>query len=49
VNPDCTGTLTFTTSRGTTRTDSIIVLSGGYVRGMSQDPVFLWTYDMRRL
>jgi hypothetical protein len=49
VNPDCTGTLTFTTSRGTTRTDSIIVLSGGHVRGMSQDVAFLWTYDMRRL
>jgi hypothetical protein len=39
----------FITARGTTRTDSIVVLSGGYVRGMSQDPVFLWTYDMRRL
>ena len=49
VNPDCTGTLTFTTARGTSRTDSIIVLSGGHVRGMSQDPAFLWTYDMRRL
>ena len=49
VNPDCTGTLTFTTSRGTTRTDSIVVLSGGYVRGMSLDPAFVWTYDMRRL
>lgn len=49
VNPDCTGTLTFTTSRGTTRTDSIIVLGGGHVRGMSQDVAFLWTYDMRRL
>jgi hypothetical protein len=49
VNPDCTGTLTFTTSRGTTRTDSIIVLGYGHVRGMSQDVAFLWTYDMRRL
>ncbi|HYJ41692.1 MAG TPA: hypothetical protein VEW08_12950 [Steroidobacteraceae bacterium] len=49
VNPDCTGTLTFTTSRGTTRTDSIVVLGYGHVRGMSQDVAFLWTYDMRRL
>lgn len=49
VNPDCTGTLSFTTKAGTTRTDSIIVLGGGHVRGMSQDISFLWTYDMRRL
>ena len=49
VNPDCTGTLTFTTDAGTTRTDSIVVLSGWYARGMSQDVAFLWTYDMRRL
>jgi hypothetical protein len=49
VEPDCTGTLTFTTSAGTTRTDSIVVLNGGWVRGMSQDVQFLWTYDMRRL
>ena len=49
VNPDCTGTLTFTTDRGTSRTDSIVVLSGWHVRGMSQDMTFLWTYDMRRL
>ena len=49
VNPDCTGTLTFTTEAGTTRTDSIVVLSGWHARGMSQDVAFLWTYDMRRL
>jgi len=49
VSPDCTGTLTFTTDRGTSRTDSIVVLSPWSVRGMSQDVAFLWTYDMRRL
>ncbi len=49
VNPDCTGTLTFTTDNGNSRTDSIVVVSGGYVRGMSQDVAFLWTYEMRRL
>jgi hypothetical protein len=49
LKPDCTGTFTFTTSAGTTRTDSIIVLGPGHIRGMSQDVQFLWTYDMRRL
>lgn len=49
VNPNCTGTLTFVTSAGTTRTDSIIVLGPGHVRGMSQDFRNLWTYDMRRM
>src|SRR5678816_4805018 len=36
LNPDCTGTFTFTTSAGTTRTDTIIVLGPGHVRAMSQ-------------
>lgn len=49
VNANCTGTLTFVTSAGTTRSDSIIVLGPGHVRGMSQDINNLWTYDMRRL
>ena len=49
VNANCTGTLTFVTSAGTTRTDSIVVLGPGHVRGMSQDINNLWTYDMRRL
>jgi len=49
VNPNCTGTLTFVTSAGTTRTDSIVVLGPGFVRGMSQDINSLWTYEMRRL
>lgn len=49
VNANCTGTLTFVTSAGTTRNDSIIVLGPGHVRGMSQDVNNLWTYDMRRL
>ena len=49
LNPDCTGTFTFTTSAGTTRTDTIIVLGPGHVRAMSQDVQFLWTYDMHRL
>jgi len=48
VNTDCTGTLTFTTAAGTTRTDSIIVLDD-HIRGMSQDVQFLWTYTARRL
>jgi hypothetical protein len=49
LKPDCTGTFTFTTSAGTTRTDSVIVLGPNHIRGMSQDVQFLWTYDMRRL
>ena len=49
LKPDCTGTFTFTTSAGTTRTDSVIVLGPGHIRGMSQDVQFLWTYDMHRL
>jgi hypothetical protein len=49
VNANCTGTLTFVTSGGVTRTDSIVVLGPGFVRGMSQDPDNLWTYEMRRL
>jgi len=49
VSANCTGTLTFVTSAGTTRTDSIIVLGSGHIRGMSQDVNNLWTYDMRRL
>ena len=49
VNSNCTGTLTFVTSAGTMRTDSIIVLGPGRVRGMSQDVRNLWTYDMRRM
>jgi len=49
INANCTGTLYFVTSAGTTRTDSVIVLGPGHIRGMSQDVQFLWTYDMRRL
>ncbi len=49
VNPDCTGTLTFVTGAGTSRTDSVVILGPGHIRGMSQDVAFLWTYDMRRL
>ena len=48
VNPDCTGTLTFETERGTSRTDTIIIL-GDRIRGMSQDVQFLWTYEARRM
>jgi hypothetical protein len=48
VNPDCTGSLTFVTGRGTTRTDSIVIL-GDRIRGMSQDIQFLWTYEARRM
>jgi hypothetical protein len=49
VNSDCTGTLTFVTGAGTMRTDSIVVLSRSEMWGMSQDPLNLWTYKVRRI
>lgn len=49
VNPDCTGTLSFETSVGSVRIDSIAVLSRREMLGMSQDPNNLWTYQIRRI
>ena len=50
VNPDCTGTLSFTTSGGAMRTDSIAILgNGSEIWGMSQDPLNLWTYTVKRI
>lgn len=49
VNPDCTGTLTFITSAGSARTDSIVVVNRREMLGMTQDPANLWTYQLRRL
>ncbi len=49
VNADCTGTLTFITSAGTARTDSIVVVNRREMLGMTQDPANLWTYQVRRL
>ena len=49
VNADCTGTLSFTTGAGSSRTDSIVVLNRYEIWGMSQDPNNQWTYSVRRL
>ena len=49
VNPDCTGTISFETSVGSVRTDSIAVLSRREIIAMSQDPMNLWTYQVRRI
>ncbi len=49
VNPDCTGTLTFVTSDGAMRTDSIVVVDRREMLGMTQDPLNLWTYQVRRI
>ena len=49
VNPDCRGTLTFVTSAGTMRTDSIAVLSQHEIWAMSQDTLNPWTYRVRRI
>lgn len=48
VNDDCTGTLSFVTSLGTARTDSIVVLNRYEFWAMSLDPKSLWTYSARR-
>ena len=49
VNPDCTGSISFSTSQGSARTDSIVVLSRKEILAMSQDPMNLWTYQVRRI
>lgn len=49
VNPDCTGILSFATSVGSVRNDSIAVVSRREMLAMSQDPLNLWTYQIRRI
>ena len=52
VNADCRGTLQFTTSTGSSRTDSIVVLlrrEESELWGMSQNHLTLWTYTARRI
>jgi len=49
VNPDCTGTVVFITSAGTSRMDSIVVVNRSEILGMSQDPLNLWNYQVRRI
>jgi len=49
VNADCTGTITFTDSASGSRTDSIVVLNGVEIWGMSQDPAVLWTYRAKKI
>lgn len=49
VDPDCTGTLNFVTSTGSTRTDHIGILNESEMWGMSLDPANLWTYKVRRI
>lgn len=49
VNRDCTGTLTFVTSAGSVRTDSIVVVDRDEILAMSQDPLNLWTYQVRKV
>ena len=46
---DCTGTVSFATSVGSVRTDSIVVVNRREILGMSQDPANLWTYQVRRI
>ena len=49
VTPDCLGELTFVTSTGSMRTDTIAIVSRDEFRGMSRDPNNLWTYQARRI
>ena len=49
LKPDCTGTLTFETSVGSVRSDSIVVVNRREILAMSQDPLNLWTYQIRRI
>ena len=49
LNPDCTGTVTFETSVGSVRSDSIAVINRRNILAMSQDPLNLWTYQIRRI
>ncbi len=49
VNRDCTGTVEFVTALGSARTDSIVVVNRGSMIAMSQDPLNLWTYQVRRV
>lgn len=49
IYPDCTGYLTFVTSAGTARTDSIAVVGPREILGMTQDPNNLWTYQVRKI
>jgi len=49
VNPDCTGTVTFVTSAGTGRTDTIVIVSQSEMWSMSQDIANLWTAKARRI
>ena len=49
VNRDCTGTVTFQTSVGSVRSDSIVLVNRREILAMSQDPLNLWTYQIRRI
>jgi hypothetical protein len=49
LNRDCIGTVTFITTAGTARTDTIALVARDEILGMSQDPANLWTYQARRL
>jgi|GEM_PF-2179315 len=49
VGDDCRGTVEFVTGAGSARTDSLVVINGNEMRGMSQDINNLWTYTIRRI
>lgn len=50
VDPDCRGTTFFSVPAfGTSRSDTIAVVSAHEILGMSLDPTNIWSYQMRKL
>jgi len=49
VNSDCTATIEFVTALGSARTDSVVIVNRRAMTAMSQDPLNLWTYEIRRV
>jgi len=49
LDEDCTGTVEFETGAGSTRRDTIALVSPTEIWGMSQFPENLWTYRARKL
>ncbi len=50
VYPDCTGTYSFETEHGSTRTESIVISgNGSEIRGMSHTEGVLWTFTLKRV
>jgi hypothetical protein len=49
IDEDCTGVMEFETGAGSTRRDTIALVSPTELWGMSQFPENIWTYRARKL